>query len=58
LPTWIASAIRELKEGLEVGFLYIVIDDYSLLASLDPMHEEPLLEAQIEQAEEANPEPE
>jgi hypothetical protein len=47
-----------LKEGLEVGFLYIVIEDYSLLASLDPMHEEPLLEAQIEQAEEVNPEPE
>jgi hypothetical protein len=26
LPTWIASLIREL-EGLEMGFLYIVIED-------------------------------
>jgi hypothetical protein len=30
----------------------------SLFASLDPTHEEPELEAQVEQAKEANPEPE
>jgi hypothetical protein len=27
LPTWIAFMLRELGEGLEVGFLYIVIED-------------------------------
>jgi hypothetical protein len=26
-PTWIASPIRELRGGLEVGFLYIVIEN-------------------------------
>jgi hypothetical protein len=26
-PTWIASVIRELGGGLEVGFLYIVTED-------------------------------
>jgi hypothetical protein len=28
--TWIASLIRELEEGLEVGFLYIVIEDSNI----------------------------
>jgi hypothetical protein len=32
--------------------------NYSLLALLDPAHEDPEVEAQVEQAEEANPEPE
>jgi hypothetical protein len=41
-----------------VGFVYIVRVDYSLFASLDPAQEEPEVEAQVEQAEEANPEPE
>jgi hypothetical protein len=31
--------------------------NYSLFASLDPVHEEPELEAQVDQAEEANPSP-
>jgi hypothetical protein len=32
--------------------------NYSLLASLDPVHEEPEVEAQVDPTEEANPEPE
>jgi hypothetical protein len=30
-PTWIASMIIELEEGLKVGFLYIIIEDYYFL---------------------------
>jgi hypothetical protein len=26
-PTWITSSIRELGGGLEVGFIYIIIED-------------------------------
>jgi hypothetical protein len=32
--------------------------NYSLLASLDPAHEEPEVEAQVDPTEETNPEPE
>jgi hypothetical protein len=32
--------------------------NYSILASLDPAHEEPEVEAQVNPIEEANPEPE
>jgi hypothetical protein len=37
---------------------YLHHANYSHLASLDPVHEEPKLEAQVKQAEEANLEPE
>jgi hypothetical protein len=37
---------------------YLHHANYSRLASLDPVHEEPKLEAQVKQAEEANLEPE
>jgi hypothetical protein len=33
LPTWIPSTIRELEDGHEVGFLYIVIEDFLHLLS-------------------------